>query len=436
MANYLSSIVFCLSSAVIFVVYSALCALRLKARLRHQNLFWRARSALSLVRCYMLHVTCFIFFSVLVSQCLGTFSYAQTVVESDMFAGLEDGLEKEQASLTQKSTVIETELTLKKNADILEQSTPVIRDQGIVQAPFAQASRNVLSEEEILRINESLRRAIQQSRRLKEEKERLDQELRSLRGEQRLEQRRFQLMEMQVKDYQATVDRSVRMKAEFDRTVEDLQLKIQMREQALLARIEELQKEVDSRAALDSAAAEKKDALAGDAAGEGPVMDQGSGSGLALLGSDVNESAVLKKDGSVIVAQQAGMDVIALLNDLDTMRQEIRDDEAKIYYNMGNIFFHQGKYDEAVAEYRKALDLSPTDASAHFNLAYISGEFLHDYPMALEHYQQYLFLSPAAEDAQLVQEKILEVQLYLRADVNRDIDDDVRANRPMRTYSW
>jgi tetratricopeptide (TPR) repeat protein len=424
MANYLSSIVFCLSSAVIFIFYSVFCALRLKARPRHQNLFCRACSA-------------FYFFLVLLCSCvLVTHADAQTVVESDMFSGLEAKLEKEQAALTRESAVIETELMLKKNADILQQSAPVIRDQGIVQAPSAPAPKDVLSEAEILRINESLRRAIQQSRRLKEEKERLDQELRSLRGEQRLEQRRFQVMEMQVKDYQATVDRSVRMKAEFDRTVEDLQMKIQMREQALLARIEELQKEVDSRAVVDSAAAGEKGVPAGDMAAEGSLTEQGSGSLQAPADPVVSEAVILKKDGAVIAAQQAGMDVIDLLNDLDTMRQEIRDDEAKIYYNMGNIFFQQGKYDAAVTEYRKALDLSPADASAHFNLAYISGEFLHDYSTALEHYQQYLFLSPAAEDAPLVQEKILEVRLYLRSDVNRNIDDDVRKNRPLRTYSW
>jgi hypothetical protein len=64
----------------------------------------------------------------------------------------------------------------------------------------------------------------------------------------------------------------------------------------------------------------------------------------------------------------------------------------------------------------------PYDASSHFNLAFVSGEFLNDPKTALAHYQRYLYLNPKAEDAHLVKEKILQAQLQLRTAIESPLE--------------
>ena len=44
------------------------------------------------------------------------------------------------------------------------------------------------------------------------------------------------------------------------------------------------------------------------------------------------------------------------------------------HYNLGNVLSDQGKLDEAVAEYKKAIERDPKDASAHNNLALVLGQ--------------------------------------------------------------
>jgi len=94
--------------------------------------------------------------------------------------------------------------------------------------------------------------------------------------------------------------------------------------------------------------------------------------------------------------------------------------------DMGNVYFYQGKYKQALLEYKEAVTLMPEDASAHFNLAFVSSEFLKDWDTAVPHYRQYLMLDPEADDATLVQEKLLEAELIRRSRITSDLEIDVR----------
>lgn len=65
--------------------------------------------------------------------------------------------------------------------------------------------------------------------------------------------------------------------------------------------------------------------------------------------------------------------------DLETAKQSFEqslksDDpslQAKAMYNLGNTFYQNQKTDEALAFYRKALELDPTDKEAKFNYEYL-----------------------------------------------------------------
>jgi len=57
----------------------------------------------------------------------------------------------------------------------------------------------------------------------------------------------------------------------------------------------------------------------------------------------------------------------------------------------------------------------PNDPDSHYNLAFVSGEFLLDYKTALKHYRVYLYLKPDSDDAHVVRNKIAQTQLALEA---------------------
>lgn len=68
-------------------------------------------------------------------------------------------------------------------------------------------------------------------------------------------------------------------------------------------------------------------------------------------------------------------------------------DDAVEHFNKGNALYGEGKYDEAIEQFKKALDHNPKDASSHFGLG--NSYFLKkDYKTALGHYKQVVELKP------------------------------------------
>ncbi len=105
--------------------------------------------------------------------------------------------------------------------------------------------------------------------------------------------------------------------------------------------------------------------------------------------------------------------------DLDPEDQKFKEELARAHYNMGNVYFERGEYQRAVVEYFQAVDLMPYDADAHYNLAFVSGDYIGDQETALKHYQWYLYLKPEAEDKKLIEEKIVAAKLNLRGRVDK-----------------
>ena len=110
--------------------------------------------------------------------------------------------------------------------------------------------------------------------------------------------------------------------------------------------------------------------------------------------------------------------------DIDLEDQQFKEELSKAHYNMGNIYFERGEYQRAVVEYYQAVDLTPNDADVHYNLAFVSAEYLGDQETALKHYQWYLYLKPSAEDANVVKEKILQAKFHLRSKIDSKLDKD------------
>jgi tetratricopeptide (TPR) repeat protein len=120
--------------------------------------------------------------------------------------------------------------------------------------------------------------------------------------------------------------------------------------------------------------------------------------------------------------EEATYNILSHGSELNPNDESFRDELAKAHYNMGNIFFQRGEYQRAVVEYYQSVDLSPYDADTHYNLAFVSSEYLKDPETALKHYQWYLYLKPEANDGDLVKEKMLAAKLAIRSQINSPLD--------------
>ena len=142
-----------------------------------------------------------------------------------------------------------------------------------------------------------------------------------------------------------------------------------------------------------------------------------------LLFVQVIDSWAATGDSQKIIDHESK--TIDLLTQIDAFAEEdaqLRMDAAKAHYNMGNIYFQKGEYEIAAREYYQAVTLMPEDPDVHYNLAFVSGEYLHDFKTALKHYRMYLYLSPRAKDTYFVKEKIVHAKLVLDSAVDSPLE--------------
>ena len=94
------------------------------------------------------------------------------------------------------------------------------------------------------------------------------------------------------------------------------------------------------------------------------------------------------------------------------------------YNNMGMIFFEQGKLDEAIINFQRALEINPRSTAAHHNIADVFSA-KRDLDKAIEHYEQVLFVYP---DDPLAHDKMGSI-FYSQDKLEEAIDHYRRALR-------
>jgi tetratricopeptide (TPR) repeat protein len=84
-----------------------------------------------------------------------------------------------------------------------------------------------------------------------------------------------------------------------------------------------------------------------------------------------------------------------------------------MHYNLG-VFYSQNKeFDRATAEFEKAIEVNPDDASSYFNLGYIYAEHLQNRPKAVANFRQFLKLAKRDDkDADWAKRYILTWQTW------------------------
>ena len=86
-------------------------------------------------------------------------------------------------------------------------------------------------------------------------------------------------------------------------------------------------------------------------------------------------------------------------------RLSVLPEEAREYALRGDVLTEEGKFKDAVTEYRQAVQKAPYIAKLYFNTAMIYGE-LKRYPQAIRHMKTYLNLAPEAPNARAAQDQI------------------------------
>jgi len=93
-------------------------------------------------------------------------------------------------------------------------------------------------------------------------------------------------------------------------------------------------------------------------------------------------------------------------------------EEARKYALRGDVRIKEGKFTDALAEYRTALKIAPFNAQLHFNTALIHGQ-LNDYRGAIKSMNVYLQLNPDAPNARAAKDEIYKWEFALEKEGKR-----------------
>jgi tetratricopeptide (TPR) repeat protein len=83
-----------------------------------------------------------------------------------------------------------------------------------------------------------------------------------------------------------------------------------------------------------------------------------------------------------------------------------------MHYNLGVFYAGEMNYDRALEEFKKAVDINPNDAKAHYNLGYIYAEQRQDRKKAEYYFRNFLGLAPNDPNADQVKSYLVERDVF------------------------
>ncbi|MFH0985414.1 MAG: tetratricopeptide repeat protein [Candidatus Omnitrophota bacterium] len=83
-----------------------------------------------------------------------------------------------------------------------------------------------------------------------------------------------------------------------------------------------------------------------------------------------------------------------------------------MHFNLGVFYAGEMNYDRALEEFKKAVEINPNDAKAHYNLGYIYAEQRQDRKKAESHFRIYLGLTPDDPHADEVKSYLVERDVF------------------------
>ena len=96
--------------------------------------------------------------------------------------------------------------------------------------------------------------------------------------------------------------------------------------------------------------------------------------------------------------------ILSLEAQLSKSKERLAQEGDRYHYNLGVVYTQNKDYEQAVKEYKKAIEFNPRNAKAHYNLAIIYDDYFKDKENARVHYRAFLELDPLADEADAVRE--------------------------------
>ncbi len=270
----------------------------------------------------------------------------------------------------------------------------------------SQAADMSPQEQQVILINKSLKKTIEENKKLSEEKKTIEDELRLLRGQKEINATRINSLTSQRDESRQRLEQNQKLIDQYSKEIEELKAVIAQKDKDYGMKLKDMEQKKIKEEQRENAQLAK-------------IL---SNPNAAQEAKKEFDSAKTKAQNSLAYLERGLHGAMGKVQRVTQENKELKSDSAKLHYNLANLFFEQGKYDRSAKEYKKVLEALPNDAAAHYNLAFVSGEFLNDPKTALEHYRQYLMLQPDAPDAPLVHEKILEAQLLLESKIQSPIE--------------
>lgn len=102
----------------------------------------------------------------------------------------------------------------------------------------------------------------------------------------------------------------------------------------------------------------------------------------------------------------------ARFKDIAEENKRLIKETAEMHYNMGVFFAENQKYDRAVKEFMRSVEINPNNAKAHYNLGYLYAEELRRHDLAVRHFNKFLALHPSGKETDVVRSYILARETY------------------------
>lgn len=103
---------------------------------------------------------------------------------------------------------------------------------------------------------------------------------------------------------------------------------------------------------------------------------------------------------------------LAELSSYNLERQKMRSETAAMHYNLAVILTNQQNYEAAIREYLKVLELRPDDSESHYNLGIIYDDYSKNHEKAIEHYRQFVRVSPDSPETNRVKMWLKEKEIH------------------------
>ncbi len=122
--------------------------------------------------------------------------------------------------------------------------------------------------------------------------------------------------------------------------------------------------------------------------------------------------------------EEAVKNSVGMVAGVNSENLSLKDQLVGTCFDLGNVYYDLGRYEDAIAQYKKALHLNPKLAWAYHNLAIIYDYHLGKQKEARTCYQQYLNLKPPSEEAKKIRMRLWDLNQLSRIEPDEPLKKD------------